>query len=860
MKLSIRSLNIIFSIAFFILISTFVYSYFNIKALRSATKWVQHTNVVFLQLESIYSDVKNAESGIRGYVITGDSTHIHQHAVLIHGIKDQLQTLDSLVQDNSQQTLFVDTLQVIVSERISLFKQLVNLSNTNAGQNEILQLMKQGQYSTDHINNLIETMRENEEEILVERNERAENLSRSTPNTIIISGILGFFILGLAYLFILKDLTERGVLAKELAKKNTLLEYAQQVTQMGTFEYRIPDNKIYWSDEMYNIFDVPKAVTPEIDFIDSLILEDPEFLKERRKRIFKANSSYSHEFKIRTLNGKEKILLSNGYLLADENGKVVLLTGAIIDVTVLKTAEINALEKQELMRLEKEKAEIASQFKTRFLSNMSHEIRTPINAILGFMDILSKQNLTNEQKEMLKNISVSGELLLKLIGNILDISKIEEGKAVIENKSFYLKESVRSVLNPFMSSASAKGINLNILIDDNIPDYLKGDSAKISQVLVNLVGNALKFTRNGNIIVLVSLTGKNADIYNVEFSVTDTGIGVKKDQQSKIFESFTQADDSISTKYGGTGLGLTIVREIVQLMKGEIHITSPIYYDDTSKGYGSRFFFVIPFKIGENNPDYLIKDIAVKPFLKKVHVLVAEDNEMNRRLAEYTLDSLGCTYMTVENGLLAIEKACEVDFDIILMDMQMPECDGIQATKQLRERKISTPIVGITANVFQDDIDMCLNAGMNAHLGKPYTKEELYAMIEKLIFNTIPKTKKVNYYYTNFAFIEKISGNDPLIYQEMLEVFQRQNTELIEGIKDAVNEQDLVAASLLLHQYKSCVRILDIKKQITLIAEIEHKIKYNNSIESISKDVGELIRIGALVSLEITKKLATLGE
>ncbi|WP_018344494.1 hybrid sensor histidine kinase/response regulator [Cytophaga aurantiaca] len=856
MKLSIRSLNLIFSIAFIVLISAYIYSYFNITALRSATKSVQHTNIVFLELESIYSDVKNAESGVRGYVITGDSIHIHQNHILAESVKKQLYTLDSLVSDNAEQKIFVDTLRKVIAERFFLFNQLALLSNSGARQNEVLQMMKKGHSSTDLIHSLIETMKKNEEELLVARNDRAESLSRATPTTIIISGVLGFIILGLAYLFIMKDLRERGALVKELEKKNRLLEYAQQVTQMGTFEYEIVNNKIYWSDEMYNIFDVSKGVAPEMGFIDSLILEDPEFLKERRKRIIKPNSAYSHEFTIRTLNGVEKILLTNGYVFADEHDKVTLVNGAVIDITALKRAEINALEKQELMRLEKEKAEMASQFKTRFLSNMSHEIRTPINAILGFTEILNKQKLSTEQKELLNNISVSGELLLKLIGNILDIGKIEEGKVVIENKSFYLKESIRSVLNPFKFSASEKGINFNLLIDENIPDCLKGDSARVSQVLVNLVGNALKFTSNGNVTVLLSLTDTKEDVCHVEFSVTDTGIGIQKDKQNKIFESFTQANDTISTRYGGAGLGLTIVREIVHLMKGTIHVTSPVYYDDASKGYGSRFYFTIPFKLGENNPEYGTKNISLKPFAKPVHVLVAEDNELNRILAQYTLDSLGCTYETVEDGLLAVEKASEVKFDIILMDMQMPECDGIEATRKLREQKNNVPIVGITANVFQEDIDMCLDAGMNAHLGKPYKKEDLYVIIEKLVFNTVLKGESNKYYYTNFSFIEKISNYDPLICEEMLKSFQYQNNELIKEIKDAVNKQNIAGVSLLLHQYKSCVRILDIKKQIALITDIEYKIKEKNSIESIVNELLVLEKVSVLIALEITMKLA----
>ena len=856
MNLSTRALNIFFFIALLLLVSAFVYSYFNIQGLRSANHWVNHTNKVFLNLESIHSDIKNAESGVRGYALTKDAIHLEQQEVAREDIKNQLHIIDSLISDNPQQQLYIDTLKAYLNERFFLFNSLINLTNSNADQTEIITLIQKGQVSTEQVNSIIELMKQEEKRLLISRTNTAETLNKNAPVMIVLSGILGFLVLISSYYFILLDIKQRREIVKELKIKNTLLEYAQQLTQMGTFEYFIDKQETSWSNEMYNIFEVNKNINPAPDFIDSLIIDaDPDKVLKRRNEIFEPNQSYSHEFKIRTSTGTEKFLISNGYVTKESSGLV--MHGAIIDITSLKKAELSALQQQDLMRIAKEKAESASQFKTRFLSNMSHEIRTPINAILGFTNILNKQELTTEQKMLLKNISISGELLLKLIGNILDISKIEEGKVSIEKKSFHLKEIIRSVLSPFQHTASEKDLDFRLIIDDKIPDYLIGDPQRISQVLVNIIGNALKFTSHGGILVQIQFIKDEDAVYYIEFSVTDTGIGIQPDKQEEIFESFTQANDSISVNYGGSGLGLSIVKEIIHLMDGTINVQSPVYINDRDKGYGTRFFFVLPFNLGEKTIETDVTKISIKPFPKKVTVLVADDNEMNRQLAAYTLQSLGCTYEIVENGLQAINKVSAYNYDIILMDMQMPVCDGLQATEQLRHNKVKTPIIGLTANVFQEDINSCLEAGMNAHLGKPYTEEDLYTIIDTWVFKNAIQDKFTPV-YSNFDFIEKLSKNSVSIYREMLEMFQKQNAQLLQEITTALDKKDPAAIDFSLHQYKSCVRILSIDKLASLITKIERKIKNAEPVDSFSTDVTKLIEIGYLVSKEIDNKLLTL--
>lgn len=856
MKLSIRTLNIIFSISLLLLVSVFVYSYLNIQGLRSANLWVLHTNKIIVSLENISSEVKDAESGVRGYALTKDATHIEHLNYSRQFIHNQLHILDSMVTDNPEQLIYLDTLKNILSERFFLLNGLVNLTNNDADDIEIFAHMKRAKFSTDYINLIIEKMKRNEETLLKIRNDRASKLDKTSPITIVLSGILGFIILSISYYFILLDLRQREKITNELKSKNKLLEYAQEITQMGTFEYNIESNTLFWSNEMYNIFEVDKTTIPRIDFIDTLISDDSKAIHESRKQHFEIGKSYSDELKICIPNGKEKFILSNGYVI--QEGNSIVVHGAIIDITPLKKGELAAIEQQKLMRLAKEKAESASQFKTSFLSSMSHEIRTPINAILGFSTVLSKQDLTSEQKDLLKNITVSGELLLKLIGNILDISKIEAGKVIIENKSFHLKGFIRSVLSPFQHAAYEKGLEFNLHIDDTISNYLIGDAPRISQVLVNLIGNALKFTKEGNITVEITSVKKDENINWINFSVSDTGIGVQENKHKEIFESFTQANELISVKYGGTGLGLSIVEDLVKLMGGTIKLTSPVIFNEHLKAHGSKFHFTLPLPIGDNITDKNTVDNLIKPFPRTLTILVADDNEMNRKLALYTLESLGCICELVENGLEAIRKVYLNKYDVIFMDMQMPICDGLQATRQLRVKKVNTPIIGLTANVFQEDINNCLNAGMDDHLGKPYSEEDLYHKINKWVFKTERSSEIETYSYSNYEFIEKISKNNSEIYREMLEMFLSQNSQLLSKIKIAIENKDIEALSFQLHQYKSCVRILNIEKQSSIISSLEKKIEENPTPEHLFKEVDQLLEIGKIVSKEIEQKIVNL--
>lgn len=442
------------------------------------------------------------------------------------------------------------------------------------------------------------------------------------------------------------------------------------------------------------------------------------------------------EMRLKGLNEFESVNMVNGnevlfqmYLFPDENNPNAVVSFGL-DITEKKKAE-RSLEKAKLQ------AEVANKFKTRFLASMSHEIRTPLNAILGFAGILKTSDLSREDSlQYLDYIESSGALLLKLIGDVLDMSKIEEGKLTIRQEPFQFRQTMEELITPYQFKAREKGVVLSLNISDKVPASLIGDAYRLNQIIINLLGNALKFTREGNIDVdfdIAKQKQKTPGNFLLQLKVQDSGIGIPSGRQSSIFESFTQADDSIVKEFGGSGLGLSITTQLIALMGGSIIVESPVM---TQEGLeqGSLFTVEIPMKVGQHVAEKRQPDgeLNTYVFSQQVQVLVAEDNELNQRLASFMLDKMGCEADIANNGLEAIELIKTKSYDVILMDVQMPLMDGFTATRMIRtEFDKNIPIIGLTASVFREDIEQCLQAGMSDHMGKPYDQAQLYKMIEK---------------------------------------------------------------------------------------------------------------------------------
>ncbi len=388
---------------------------------------------------------------------------------------------------------------------------------------------------------------------------------------------------------------------------------------------------------------------------------------------------------------------------------------------------------QEELIFSKDKAEAAAKAKAIFLANISHEIRTPMNGIIGMIDILKRTELTKEQIEYIDIIGISGENLLMIINDVLDFSKIEAGQITFEKIRFCLPHEISEVIKILRYKAIQKNLELSFHIDPDVPELLVGDPLRLKQILINLCNNSLKFTSEGYVKIVVKLIQINDLKVRLNFEVQDSGIGISPENQLKLFKSFSQADVSTTRKFGGTGLGLAISKNLVELMNGTIGIFS-------EEGKGAIFHFDCEFDIstkwfaGAEKPEL---KVALDQD-KKLKILLAEDNVINQKVAILNLQKLGHQVIVVSDGFQAVERFISDAPDVIFMDIQMPEMDGVEATGKIREwekannTKNHVPIVAMTANTMKRDKDLFIAAGMDDYLGKPFNSAELALLIERI--------------------------------------------------------------------------------------------------------------------------------
>jgi signal transduction histidine kinase/CheY-like chemotaxis protein len=458
----------------------------------------------------------------------------------------------------------------------------------------------------------------------------------------------------------------------------------------------------------------------------------------------------------------------------------------------------------------------ASRVKEHFIANMSHEIRTPMNAILGFVNLLKKQPLDKKTTLYIDSIHQSSEKLLAIINDVLDLSKIEAGMMRIEKSLFSFTELMHAVASMFQGKATEKNLQVVYQLDKKIPDSLNGDSVRITQVLVNLISNAIKFTEKGTINVNATLLQQSSNSILLGLQVKDDGIGIAPEQLNKIFDRFTQAEESTTRRYGGTGLGLSIVQQIVTLLGGSIDVES-------TPGRGTVFNVQIPLDIATPaiNPDHFevtgYKQTA-KPATTRI--LVVEDNPMNQMLMEHLLEAWHYEFSIAENGLLAVEMIRKEKFSMVLMDVQMPEMDGYTATRIIRkELGPDLPVIAMTAHAFEGEREKCIAAGMDDYLAKPIREQELADMIEKYSGlqtanhkNSIGPDTLNNYPNAiDLAYLRDISGGNEVFEKNILKQFLLQAPEEIHELDHAFNEKNWKQVKAKAHTLKSTTSFLGLQ-------------------------------------------------
>ena len=743
----------------------------------------------------------------------------------------------------------------------------------------------------------------------------------------------------------LRTLQERIVMEEENKQIYRKLLKAQSIAKLGSWEYDLKTNEVQWSEELYEIYEIPKdgRTLNYKSYYERLHPDDVQRNDSLVAASIRERTDFTFEERLVFPDGKTKVVLVNGSPVLDEKNEVVSIQGTTQDITARKRQEeevqrffslavdlfcisskdgfflrnsrsfIAALgySVEELRavpfiqfihpddakrtmdefdfvlrggtsrnfenRFRKASGEFItlnwtatfdeesqrvyaaaqdvtdkkvmernlldsqieaekSKAKDVFLANMSHEIRTPLNAIIGFNDILKQTMLTEEQRKNVDFIDNASKKLSVLINDILDISKLENGKLDLEHEPFRMEALAKQVVQMYAAKAKSKGVKLLFSFDQEIPEVLIGDENRLSQILLNLISNAIKFTDHGSIELRIMELKRSDNVVSVSFEIKDTGIGINKDKLDLIFERFTQAESSTTRIYGGTGLGLNIVRSLIDLHHGSLHV-------DSEHGVGSTFSFTIDYPIASGDEvqqlDQPIRGLGTDRLLDMA-ILLVEDNEHNQILAETYLLKQKAKVDIAGNGKIALSMLKQRSYDAILMDIQMPIMDGISTTLSLRnELKINTPIVACSAHAMISERMKCKEAGMNDYISKPYSEEGLISVLAK--FKPSPKTSS-RWLEDDFgAIISGLEQKISVTYAEkIVKIFRERLPDEIAALEQSIEERDFKLMEERAHYQAGSLSSLQFKQGYQIAYSAERAAVEGNA-DKANDSIGKLI-------------------
>jgi PAS domain S-box-containing protein len=624
---------------------------------------------------------------------------------------------------------------------------------------------------------------------------------------------------------------------KELITNEAFLTEAEKMASIGSMEVELRSQETKWSPGMHRILGYSMdEVKPSIQkFIECVHPDDVALVRSEIDFAISSRQSVTLSFRTQEKNGKVKYIHTKIMIHTDRKGNAAYLKGFVQDVTGMALSEKSLVSATQ----EKQNAEHLAKTKEIFLANMSHEIRTPMHAIIGMSNQLAKTDLDNKQKLYLDTIHSAAGNLLSIINDILDLAKIEAGKIQMDRVGFSFKELVDRAIQVLSFSADEKGLSVIVSgFDENVAAIHVGDPHRISQVLINLLSNAIKFTERGTVELSVEVLEDGIESQTVQVQVKDTGIGMDESFLQHLFDKFSQENESATRTRGGTGLGMSICKELIELMGGKI-------YAKSKKGAGTTISFIIELMNGKS-ADLPATTIATfkEGFLSGKKILVADDNDMNRLLAAVILQNYGAEIIEAANGEEAISMAGQ-NPDLILMDIQMPVLNGLDAAKTLRGQGVNVPMIALTANAIKGEREKTLASGMNDYIAKPFDEEDFLDAVDKWLKVAIVHVNsqgiaEIEAPLYNLSNLKTISrGNDAFV-QKMMTIFCEQAPQMVSEMIGACNDLDYDRIAAIAHKVKPSMETLCIQPLVVRIKEIENAAKAKINIATILVTLKEI--------------------
>ncbi len=858
------------------------FAYTGLTKLVSAIHAQAEPDEKLIQIKEILVDLAAAESSAKAYAITSDSEYLAPFYESLSTIDVKLDILQNYSTNNQLQQQWMDSIGFLIENKFIILYELIESTEDESRENVLNRVLQD-----------IATIEAAQKQYLARRITQIDPIAKPTLDSVNIQ----IDSIQISTIEPPKN-KKSNIFQKIFGKKNREEPQEEQegndaaeeeILTVSKLEVpKVVESRPQQRPQEESLAELTEEIQQAVERIKSEELYTLNTLAERELELFQQDRvvmgqirSYVAKFEdqeaklslARAAAARASSESTTNTIIGVSAVLFVLFAGLL--VVVFRDITLANRNKQKLQKA-KNYAERLAKVKEDFLSNMSHEIRTPMNAIVGFTEQLKVMDLNNKQQGYLDAISTSSSHLLDIINDVLDYSKLEAGNVHIEKIGFKLEECLKAVHTTLEPSALQKGLTLRYSLDEKVPKILLGDPLRLKQILINLVGNAIKFTDTGRVEIFAKSKRLKEGRVLVEISVQDTGIGISAEKLKRIFGSFNQEDNSTTRKYGGTGLGLAISKKLVYLQQGTINAFS-------KKGEGSLFMFSIPYDVGtisDIKPEFSEEVIDISE-LRGKKVLIADDEEYNLLLLKTILKKWQVQVATATNGKEAVEELSKNFYHVVFMDLQMPEMDGLEATEVIRNNlKSHVPIIALTAAAARDEKDACKAAGMDDFLVKPVSEDKLYKYLLKALHNQPshfdilekePKKQKVlptvQPEFDDKPFdlneLAKLTSGDEGFAINMIELFIKNTRTNLKEMLEAMKKEDWATVSMKAHKIAPPSRHLGLMQLVNKLKEIETKAQKKQDIKNlkslIKKTEKEAVSIIALLQEEVHKLEKKIG-